>query len=454
MEVLRDLSESVTAQHLIEAGKLVGTTELPESESGELAAFAEETPAAGKDSGKVVEHKRVWFASYAYEWPPEMLFAAAELTLELAEALLSDGLSLKDATPYNVLFEGPKPIFVDVLSFEKRTQGDSQWLPYGQFVRTFVLPLLMNKQFGTTGAETFVTYRDGLEPERVYPHTTWSQRLRSPFLTTVSIPSWLARRVNPDEKKLYEGGKPMAPDKADFILRSQFRRARKLLRRVRPPESRHSTWSSYVKNLSYTPEDFDLKASLIRRWLGSTQPASVLDVGCNTGLFSQIAAEAGARVVGIDLDPVVVGMTWRRAVAENLDILPLVVNLARPSPATGWRNAEYPSFLDRAEGSFDAVMMLAVLHHLLVTERIPLGEIVQVCRRLAGQYLIIEFIAKEDDMFQRLTRGRESLHADFTQEAFEAACGRAFKVIEKAQVKGNFRWLYLLENTSGSGKRP
>src|SRR5205814_3890270 len=137
-----------------------------------------------------------------------------------------------------------------------------------------------------------------------------------------------------------------------------------------------------------------------------------------TGHFSAIAARAGASVVAIDYDPVVSGDVWRNARKERLDILPLTVNLTRPTPGLGWLNQECPSFLDRARGAFDAVLMLAVLHHMLVSERIPLDEIIDLAAELTTDSVIIEFIGTDDAMFRRLTRGRDELHRDLTTETF------------------------------------
>jgi SAM-dependent methyltransferase len=182
--------------------------------------------------------------------------------------------------------------------------------------------------------------------------------------------------------------------------------------------------------------------------MGAFRPRRVLDVGCNNGFFSSIAARAGAGVVAIDSDPVVVGNTWRQARAESLDILPLVVNLTRPTPAVGWRNSECPSFLDRARGAFDAVMMLAVLHHILVTERIPLAEVVDLAAELTTDLLVIEFIAPQDSMFKRLTRGRDHLYADLSVAGFEGAFRERFDILRVAHVDDTFRWLYLLRKRS------
>lgn len=441
---LEEFLASSPAKSLLASGKLVSTSAVENAHGLEaVQACAVEL---GPDA-QVVEHERVWFPSYPYEWPPEMLFAAGELTLEIALDSLKQDFGLKDATPYNVLFRGPKPVFVDVLSFEKRDPSDPTWLPCAQFERTFLLPLLMNQRFGMRTDEIFLSHTDGLTPEEVYRYCTWPQRLRPPFLSTVSMPAWLGKRAKEDDGKLYSPKRSENPEKARFILESQLRRLRRLLWSVRPKKV-DSVWSSYNETLSYADEEFQRKSALVRDWLSASAPKTVLDLGCNTGHFSEIAARAGARVVGSDLDPAVVGETWRRASASDLDILPLVLNAARPTPAVGWRNAEYPSFLDRATGQFDAVMMLALLHHLLVTERIPLPEVIGIAADLTTSHVIIEFVSKEDPLFRRLTRGREALHESFTQEVFEASCQERFQIVEKQPVKGNLRWLYLLKKRS------
>lgn len=433
---------SQTGRTLVDAQRLIGTREVSRDDFAHIQSACEHFSRIADP--RLVEHERVWFPSYPYEWPNEMLYAAGELTLELAEAALAEGFGLKDASPYNVLFQGPKPVFVDVLSFERRDLHDPIWLPYAQFLRMFVFPLLVSNEFGMSPDQVLLGRTAGLEPEEVYAHSSWWKRLRPPLLTEVSIPTWLNRRAHRNAGKLYNPTRLTDPEKAKFILAAQFRRLQKVLRKASAAKRRASVWSGYMKTLTYSEEEFQSKSDLIHRWLFDLTPSAVLDIGCNTGHFSALAAKTGARVVGIDIDPVVVGQTWLRAREENLNILPLVVNVAHPSPATGWRNAEYPSFLDRAAGSFEMVLMLAVLHHLLVSERVPLVEILNLAAELTDRYVVIEYIAKDDPMFQYIARGREALHADFTQAAFELACQQQFHVIRKQPVKGNLRWLYLL----------
>ena len=397
----------------------------------------------GRSEGLLLEHERVPFPSYPYEWSPGMLHASAELTLKLAERALEEGFGLKDATPYNVLFRGPNPVFVDVLSFEERDPADPIWLPNAQFQRMFVLPLLLMKHFGTSAAEIFLGRPEGIEPDVVYRRCHPLQRLSPSFLTSVSLPTWLAKRGNTQKENLYAARKT-DPEKAKYILGFRLRGLRKQLDRFRPQGSGKSVWSDYMSTLSYDDEDFRCKSETVDRWLRQTKPESVLDAGCNTGHFSELAAKQNARVVAIDFDPMVVESVRRRALSNKLNILPLVVNLARPTPACGWRNLEYSSFVDRATQAFDTVLMLALIHHLLVTERVPLPEIIDLAATMTKRYAIIEYVGKEDSMFRTLTRGRESLHADFTQERFEEACRQRFTIEEKQPLMSNLRCLYLL----------
>src|SRR5262249_8985543 len=195
---------------------------------------------------------------------------------------------------------------------------------------------------------------------------------------------------------------------------------------------------------NYSSAHFAAKERFVQECLDGFAPRSVLDVGCNTGHFSLLAAHAGARVVAVDADPVVTGRVWRQAKAEKLNVLPLVVNLTRPSPGVGWNNRECPSFLTRARGSFDAVFMLAVIHHMLVTERVPLDEIVDLAAGLTSDLLVIEFVAPEDSMFQRLLRGRDELHRGLTTAVFEAACRRRFDIVRSQRVQDASRVLYLM----------
>ncbi len=421
---------TTTAREATEAGRLVSSNRVADAEY-------------------VVEHERIPFPSYPYEWPAEMLHAAAALTLDLARQSLAEGFGLKDATPYNVLFRGARPVFIDLLSFEKRGPLDSTWRPYAQFARTFLLPLLAAKSFGMEPHALLANSRDGVEPESLYQWSRPLQRLKSPFLSLVSMPKWLSGKKT-EAESLYQPKPAASPEQARFVLESLLRSCAKHLNAVSPAPAR-SAWTSYLDAKSlYSADQLARKESFVSEALDLARPKRVLDVGANEGHFSAMAARRGASVVAIDSDAAVVGAIYRRASADGLDILPLVADLTRPTPATGWRNQENASFLDRARDmNFDFVMELAVIHHMLVTERIPLEELLDLTAELTGEFALIEYVAPADPMFRRIVRGREPLYAHLTREYFESAAARRFELVRSAQIDGLHRWLYLYRRRPG-----
>ena len=319
-----------TAHEAIGRGSLVRSQRVSAAEYPELGS-----------SSNVWEHERIAFPSFPYEWPPEMLEAAASLTLDLAEAALDEGFGIKDATPYNILFRGAQAVFVDVLSFERRGPLDPIWLAYGQFVRTFLLPLAAHRYFGMPVNQILIGQRDGIEPEMLYQWAGWLRRLTPPLLGLVSIPKWMAGRRE-ENAQSYHTRSAGSPEQARFILGGLLRGCRRQLKSLAPREHKQSTWSGYLDHKSlYSAAQLEQKERFVREALDLVMDRAarperrprVLDVGANEGRFSLLAARRGAEVVAIDSDPVVVGSIWRRASAESLNVLPLVVDFTRPTPA-------------------------------------------------------------------------------------------------------------------------
>lgn len=425
--------------------QIVSTRRLKEGElPGLYSSSALSQALSSRPGAAVYEHERIAFPSYPQEWPAEMLWEAGRLTLQLARIALAENWGLKDATPANILFDGPKPVFVDLLSFEQRNPNDPIWKAEAQFVRCFLLPLLASQRWGIPISEVFATHRDGFEPEEIYRLCGPLERFSPRVLGLVSMPVWLSRRAKPDDTAMYQPRLVSDAEKAKFILESAFGRLGRALDSLKPVAQQKSTWSDYMEEHSYDDPAFSAKERFVQEALAEFKPRRVLDAGANTGHFSALAAKASAAVTAIDLDPVCVGQIWRRACEQKLNVLPLVLNLARPTPAAGWLNAESLSFLDRVHGAFDGVLMLALLHHLLVTERVPLPDIMGLAADLTTDLLVIEYIAPRDRMFRRLTRGRDDLHASQDKAAFEAACAPHFEIVRSLALRGTERTMYCL----------
>lgn len=405
-----------------------------------IAGEIEETP-----QGEIlIHHPRLFFPSYPWEWSPAQWQAAAQLTLRLCSEAVPAGWLLKDATPLNVLFDGPRPVFVDVLSFDPRDPGDPIWLAQGQFVRTFLLPLLAHRHLGWPLAASQI-FRDGYEPTQLAEALGPFRRLHPKLLWPVTLPALLDRRQSVASKaQTASRSIQRSPDLATAMLLKNLRQLGKQIDSA-STVGKTSRWSEYTCTAAhYSAEDHARKQEYVKCLLREISPATVLDIGANTGTYSMLAESAGARVIALDLDLAAIDQLWLRAARESRDILPLVVNIARPSPALGWENSESMSFLDRAEQQFDLVMMLAVIHHLLLMDQIPMEQIAALAARLTRRYLLLEWVPQSDPMFQVLLRGRDALYTGLTREHMQASFNEYFRVVSQCDL-ANGRTLFLME---------
>lgn len=433
-EVRRDHAEaalhflqSATAEEWVAQGRLIETTFLTSNNGDTL-----------------LEHPRVFFPSYPWEWTPSAWIAAGQLTLDLCEGLIDEGLILKDATPLNILFRGARPVLVDVLSVEKRDPASPLWLAYGQFVRTFLLPLLAYEHLGWPLSAS-MHKRDGYEPADLAPHLSRWQRWREPFRSLVTLPLMLEGSGG---KAAQNAGVKQSPETAMATLRRNLGQLRRHLRRIEQNlHARRTTsrWSSYAHSADhYGVEDQKLKRQFVRDALAAAAPRHVLDLGANSGVYTRIAAERGATVVAWDTDLPATEENFREAQRRDLNIAALLANPARPTPALGWRNAESLALLDRSRGRFDCVMMLGLIHHLLLAEQIPLAAIAIQLRELTSSWAIVEWVPASDPRFVDLLRGRDALYGHLDEAVFVEATQSHFTIVLR-EVLPNGRILFLLQ---------
>lgn len=407
-----------------------------------------ERPGALSDfDGECFEHERIPFVGHPCEWAPEMLAAAGEATLALARALLPRGLQLKDATPANLLFRGPDPVFVDLPSIVARRSGDCLWIARHQFETTFLLPLIASVETGLPVSWSLANPVAGLSHEalaRILGVRCW---LRPRFWRTVALPAAFGTRAAAQD------GAPVAMQmnndaRAQYVLECGYDSLGRQLRRcVDGLAARDSHWQAYTATrVHYGDADVTAKRTFVSSVVADTHPEHTLDIGANTGEFSEIAASQ-SDVVALDIDERSVASIYRRACEKKLPILPLVGNFGRPTPATGWRNREADSFLARAAGGFDLVLMLAVVHHLRVTEGVPVAEQFEAVAGITRRDLIVEFVPRSDPMFAAIARGRESLYPDCLRPNFELELKRHFRV-ERSLELPNGRVLYFARLSS------
>jgi SAM-dependent methyltransferase len=437
-ETRRFLDSALRAQ-LEASGDLV-TSEIVEPGAGGLSAAAAE-------GGFWLKHPRIHPISYPWEWTPAQWRAAAELTLGIAGKAIDAGWTLKDATPLNVVFAGPRPVFVDVLSFEPSNQHATIWLAYGQFVRAFLLPLVAAKYLNWP-LQTTLFWRDGYEPTMLARALPLRHRLNPKLLDVVTLAAMF-------EGKGKGGTRPAEaktdPELAMHILHKRLARLTRQIRHAAGDENA-SEWSRYNQSAShYQPADVEDKQAFVRGVLERLRPESVLDIGANTGTYSLMAAESGAKVVALDNDTAALDVLFRAAAVKKKPITAMVANIARPTPAAGWRNREHLSLLDRLSGKFDLVLMLAVIHHLILREQAPLAHIAGLAAELTNRWLLVEWVPPSDPMYQEWLRGRDELYGKLAEADLLDAFKPFFKQIDRAEL-GNGRVLLGFERFDAKSK--
>ena len=388
-------------------------------------------------------HPLIPVPTYPWEWTQSQWLAAAELTLHLAQEGLADGWVLKDATPLNILFLGSRPVLVDVLSFEQRDPSSAIWLAYGQYARTFLLPLLMSRILKWP-LELIFFKRDGYDPKDLYQAMSWGQRLSGAAFWPVTLPTWLDKRSGATSGSPSAPAKRQDPGLTAHILSKSFN---DLLRRTRAavPKSTVSNWAEYQSTLThYSAAEGEQKHRWVQAVFDEFHPATVLDIGANTGEYSALAATAGATVIALERDAPAADRLFQMSRARSLNIQTIHADLARPTPPAGWDLRECSGLLPRLEGKCELVMMLAVIHHLILMEQIPVPAILDLIHRLTGKLLILEWVPVSDPMYQSLMRGRDNLYGALSEADLLAACAGRFRTLRQ-ETLGNGRILYLFE---------
>ncbi len=380
----------------------------------------------------VIAPEEIGFISYPYEWAFSQLKDAALLTLEAQQMADAHGMTLRDASAYNVQFRNGRPILIDSLSFERQADGEP-WKPYRQFCENFLAPLaLMAHRDGRLGI-LLRDFIDGipldLAAELLPRRTRWSPGLAA----------HIHLHARAQRRHARSGGAP-----ARTVSMSDNRRRALLDHLRRTVEGLHLTaagtqWAEYADQTSYSPAGTAAKETTVGRMLAAVGGRRAWDVGANTGRYSAIAAETGYNVLAIDGDWAAVERHYLALrQAGETRILPLLGDIADPSPAIGWANRERASLLERADA--DVIVALALVHHLAIGRNVPLSMLSDLLARLAPN-LVIEWVPKEDPMVQRLLAAREDVFPGYSLDGFRAAFAGQFEILEEAAITDSQRIL-------------
>jgi hypothetical protein len=418
--------------HLIDCGLCKALVEAGLLIRHEEVAFERARP---EIAYKLVKPEPVPFISHPYEWSFSQLKDAALTTLHIQRKALDFGMSLKDCSAYNIQFMKGKPVFIDTLSFEKYREG-KPWVAYRQFCQHFLAPLALMSHRDVRLGQLSRVHLDGVPLDlasRLLPCRT---RLTFSLLFHIHLHAksqsrYADRRIDTKRHKVGRLGLIGIVDS----LQSALKKLRW--------HAGGTEWGEYYQDTNYFAEAFEHKRQIVAEFLDRIRPKNVWDIGANTGIFSRIASQRGIPTISFDIDPSAVERNYLECRQRGeTDILPLLLDLTNPSPSIGWANQERASLTDR--GPADTGLALALVHHLAISNNVPLVKIAEflagICHRL-----IIEFVPKSDSQVQRLLATREDIFASYEQGAFEGDFRQYFAIQQSTRIRDSERTLYLME---------
>jgi hypothetical protein len=392
--------------------------------------------ALGEKAYKVIRPERVGFISYPFEWCFSQLKDAALATLEVHKIALAHGMSLKDASSYNVQFVGCKPMFIDTLSFE-RYDENRPWVAYRQFCQHFVAPLALMARTDQRLSQMLRIHMDGVPLDLAAKLLGFGSLFSFSLFVHVIMHARSQQYFADKPLKKHGHSRKVSRHSMPALVDS----LESCIRRLRwKPQG--TEWADYYHDTNYSEEALSHKRSVVSQFIDRAGPGRVWDLGANTGVFSRIAADKDIETIAFDVDPAAVELNYLKCREEDEDcILPLVLDLTNPTPGIGWAHEERMSL--RQRGPVDATMALALIHHLAISNNLPFGKIAAffaaICRNL-----IIEFVPKTDSQVQRLLATREDIFDGYDQKNFEETFGQLFTIEESIPIRESARTMYLM----------
>jgi len=413
----------------VERGMIIGTNQVDPSAHQLSAEVLTGWPA-------ILKHTTVPFISYPYEWTFGMLKDAALLHLDLLIAALDEGMVLKDSSAFNVQWRGAAPVFIDIASFEVLREGEP-WIGYRQFCQMFLYPLMLQSYKEVPFHPWLRGSLEGIDPESFSQLMSKRDLLRPGVLFHVYLQAKAQAKYAATSTDIKKGLSTAGFSRE--MIKNNVNGLRKLIDKLTWRRSK-SEWSHYANEHSYSDADFEIKKAFVGDAAKSRKWALVWDLGCNTGTFSRIVSENADYVVAMDADQLAVESLYLELRKEgNRSILPLVGNIADPSPSLGWRGLERKSLPERRRP--ELILCLALIHHIVISANIPLGDFISWLANL-GTSLVIEFVTKEDPMVKKLLLNKIDNYDDYEIGYFEKSLSESFGIEKREVLKSGTRILY------------
>ena len=388
------------------------------------------------DYYKIIKPEKIPFISYPYEWSFSQLKDAALLTLRIQKAAMKYGMTLKDGSAFNIQFHNGHPIFIDTLSFEIYEEGQI-WKPYKQFCQHFLAPLALISKKDVRLNLLSKTFIDGIPIDlaaKLLPKTTFGN-----FGLMAHIHAHAKSQKHYEDKDAKIKQKTLSKRSFEGLIESLKSSIEKMAW-----NEDNTEWGDYYSDTNYTEKSFEEKKQFISLAIDQVKPKLVWDMGANTGVFSRLASTKGINTISYDIDPLAVEKNYLLS-SQNSEqnILPLILDLTNPSSGIGWNHNERMSIIQR--GPADMVFALALVHHLAISNNVPLNKLAEFFSQIS-KFLIIEFVPKSDSQVKRLLLTRDDIFENYDEKNFEIEFSKFFKIINSKKILDSERTIYIMEN--------
>lgn len=387
----------------------------------------------------VLAHPRLKFISYPYEWPFLMLQSAALFQLDLYLQALANGIILSDASAFNIQFRGGRPVFIDHLSFRPYQDGE-YWQAHRQFCEQFLNPLLFYSVFGVPYHHWYRGSMDGLKTTELNRLLPFSSKLSPIIFFHVTMQAYF-------QEKQTTNNSIKTPAKLSLqSLQNLIGGLKKQIGRLNISNNLSNDWQYYANKNSYGQAESHAKHKFIEAYVRKVRPATIWDLGCNTGEYSVTALKSGVETaIGFDSDHAALNAGYKRALDQGLNFLPLYMDITNPSPSQGWSENERGGLSAREKP--DGIIALALIHHMVIARNVPLDYVIAWLLNLAPTG-IIEFVPKDDPMVKVLLRHRQDIFHAYTLDNMLGQIERGARIITKETITASGRILIWYESAN------
>ena len=326
------------------------------------------------------------------------------------------------------------------MSFEINPEG-KPWIAYRQFCQHFLAPLVLMKYRDVRFGRLCQLFIDGIPlnlASKILPARTY---LKPAILINIHLHANAQKRYSNRIVDLSEESKQVSKQSILGLINH----LEKFVSNLDLGFS-HTEWEDYHETHNYSTESLKHKKKIVVEFLERINPRIVWDLGANIGHFSRLASDRGISTYAFDFDHGAVELNYRKCVEQkDTYLLPLVIDLTNPSPNIGWLNEERISIINR--GPVDCVFALALIHHIAITNNVPLEQVATFFSKLC-KWLLIEFIPKDDEQVRRLLSSREDIFPYYSKEIFETVFKKYFEIVDIVKIGNSNRNIYLMKNFS------